>query len=338
MASLLEVQHLSKSFPIRSGLLGLKRTDLVAVKNVSFAVETGETFGIVGESGSGKSTIGKMIVGIYRATSGKIRYRGTEITPRTLNRSSRLRRDIQMIFQDIGASLNPRRTIKQILETPFAIHGMRKECPDAIKELLERVDLPSAYLTKRPGSLSGGQRQRVSIARVLAVEPKVLVLDEPTSALDVSVQGKIIELLAALQRDVDIGYIFITHDLSLMRHVATRTGVMYFSEFFEMAPTERLFAQPMHPYTRTLLAAVPVIYDEEEAAKPADESSGGEIPSLVNRPTGCTFHDRCIKKIDGICDREIPELVELTDNHWVACHWAQQEYAGSPDIAEGEVQ
>lgn len=325
MAQLLEVDNLSKDFTLPRGLFGIRRDRLVVVDRVTFSVEEGRTLGIVGESGSGKSTIGKLIVGVHAPSSGAIRFRGAELTTRMLKHDSKCRREIQMIFQDIGSSLNPRKTTKQILEEPFAVHrlGSRRARQTMVSQILEKVDLPRAYLTKRPGSLSGGQRQRVCIARVLAVNPKLLVLDEPTSALDVSVQGKIIDLLTSLQGDLSMGYLFITHDLSLMRHVAEQTAVMYFGQLVEVAETETLFSEPLHPYTRTLLAAVPVIYDEEEAAKPPDESLGGEIPSLLRRPPGCTFHTRCKRSIAGVCDVEAPQLRECNSGHWVSCHWVQ---------------
>ena len=326
MSSLFVVKNLSKEFYLKKGFLNLKKEPLVAVRNVSFQVDYEQTYGVVGESGSGKSTIAKMLVGIYRPSGGQVIYKGEQLSTDELRSSLDLKKEIQILFQDVGSALNPRKTIFKAIEEPLIIHFnlSKKERKSRINELLELVDLPPDYSDNYPTSLSGGQKQRVCIAQKLAVEPSLLLLDEPTSALDVSVQGKIIELLKELQTKFSMAYIFITHDLSLMRHVANETAVMYLGEICEKAPTKMLFSRPLHPYTRTLLSSIPVIYPEEEEAKPGDESMGGEIPSAIDRPEGCNFVSRCKRRDKELCGSDSPELIEIQDEHWVSCHFVNE--------------
>lgn len=319
---LLIVENLVKYFPIRAGLFQRQIGEVRAVEGISFNVKRGEIFGLVGESGSGKSTVGKTIVRIYRPTGGNIRFKGRDVSKLTKKNLRFFKKEIQMVFQDPKSSLNPRRSIKSTLEDPLIVHKIAhngRNRKEMVGDLLRMVELSPNYMYKYPSALSGGQRQRVAIARALAVNPSFIVLDEPTSALDVSVQAKIIRLLQRLQSDLHLSYLFISHDLSLMRTIAGRTAVMYLGRIYELAPTEELFAKPLHPYTRTLISAVPVVSKEEREMKPTKQSRGGEIPSPVNPPTGCAFHPRC-SLVDQICSQQLPELVEVLPGHFVRCH------------------
>jgi peptide/nickel transport system ATP-binding protein len=292
-----------------------------AVDGVSFSIVERETLGLVGESGSGKSTVAYTVMGIYRPTEGNILFKGNDISDEAWGRSKAVKKELQIVFQDPGSSLNARRSIKQIMELPLKVHGVveRKMRDEKIAELLEMVELPADYMHKYPGSIGGGERQMVAIARALATNPSFIVLDEPTSALDVSVQAKIINLLLRLQREFRLTYLFITHDLSLMRNMATRLAIMYLGKMCEIAPTVEFFEKPLHPYTRMLLSSIPVISDEEEELKPKKIESRGEIPSPVNIPPGCSFHLRCPERME-ICPRVDPEMVEHAPGHFVRCH------------------
>lgn len=292
-----------------------------AVDGVSFSVKAGETLGIVGESGSGKSTIAYTIAGIYQPTAGRIEFNGQDIGMRSNRRSRNLKKEIQIVFQDPGSSLNPRRSIKQILELPLAVHNISRNSArnDKIAELLQVVGLPPDYLHKYPQAIGGGERQMVAIARALATNPSLVLLDEPTSALDVSVQAKIINLLLKLQQDLDLTYLFITHDLILMRNVATRVAIMYLGKICEVAHSSEFFQRPSHPYTRMLLSSIPVVSEEEKAFKPEKIVSTGEIPSPVNIPPGCSFHLRCPEKM-AVCSMEDPLMVKVGEEHTVRCH------------------
>lgn len=291
-----------------------------AVDDVSFSIHEGETFALVGESGSGKSTVAYVVAGIYVPTSGEIRFNGRPIHMH--HRPLSPRQKIRLVFQDPGSSLNPKRTIRQILELPLKIH---RKCPtpraqiQRIAELLQMVDLPVEYMHRRPQSLSGGQKQRVAIARALATEPALVILDEPTSALDVSVQAKIMKLLRKLQADLGIAYLFITHDLALVRNMAVRAAVMYLGRLCEVAPVSDLFDHPLHPYTQMLLSSIPVVSSEEERFKPRQVMPQGETPSPIHVPSGCRFHPRCPQRF-SVCSRVDPSLVEITPDHFVACH------------------
>ncbi len=320
MATILEYRNLKKHFTV--GYRDLRRRRPITVKavdGVSFHIQEGETVGLVGESGSGKSTVAYTTVGMYAPTAGRIEYRGESIY-RNGRRPAHLKKEIQIVFQDPGSSLNPRHTVKQILELPLRIH--RPEVGNRLEEtarLLEMVELPLEYLYKYPRALSGGERQIVAVARALAAEPSVILLDEPTSALDVSVQGKVIHLLLRLQRELHLSYLFITHDLSLMRNVADRVAIMYLGKICEIAPTQEFFQAPQHPYTQMLLSAIPVISEEEERLKPEKIVPTGEIPSPVNVPPGCSFHLRCPYRME-ICAQVDPEMIQLTPGHFVRCH------------------
>lgn len=312
---MLTIGQLKKYFVTHQGIVK-------AVDGISFFIEKGETFGLVGESGSGKSTVAYMVVGMYRPTEGKIIYRREDISRESKNRPHALKKEIQIVFQDPGTSLNPTKSIKQILELPLKVHNIsknHKDCIDKIKELLEMVQLPVDYMYKYPSMIGGGEKQMVAIARALATNPSLVLLDEPTSALDVSVQAKIINMLMKFQKKFKLSYLFITHDLSLMRNVASRIGIMYLGKICEIAPSSEFFKNPLHPYTQMLLSSTPVISDEEEALKPKKIMSTGEIPSPVDVPPGCSFHLRCSKKMD-VCSCEDPIMVEVSGGHTVRCH------------------
>jgi oligopeptide/dipeptide ABC transporter ATP-binding protein len=322
LKEILIVEHLKKYFPIRRGFLNRKVGDIKAVDDVSFGIDAGETFGVVGESGSGKSTLAYVLQGIYAPTGGRIVYDGAEATDTIRSNPKLWSKNVQIVFQNPGSSLNPARSVYQILEVPFHAFKIARSGRDLrkrITELLELVKLPPDYVHKRPSALSGGEKQRVAIARALAVDPSVIILDEPTSALDVSVQAKIVSLLSSLQRDLKITYLFITHDLSLLRNVANRIGVMYLGKICELAPTSELFSDPLHPYAKMLLSSIPVVSDAEEKAKPKKLPSKGEIPSPANVPLGCVFHPRCTEAM-GICFEKEPESIHITDHHEVRCH------------------
>lgn len=274
---MLEVVDLYKNFPL-SNAIGLRRREVQAVRNVSFSVERGEVYGLVGESGSGKSTIARMVMGLTTPTAGRILIDGEDIGSWSASREHR--RKVQMVFQNPGSSLNPRRTVGQSIAVPLDAHGYpRSGRARRIGELLEMVQLPAEFSQRYPHELSGGQKQRVAIARALAVEPRLIVLDEPTSALDVSVQARVIELLVDLSRRLDLTFLFISHDLSLMRNFAQRVGVLYLGQMVESGPTAEVFEHPRHDYTRLLLASIPVISEEEARLRPVIPMIDGEIPT-----------------------------------------------------------
>jgi len=313
--TVLTIDRLKKHFVTRQGTVK-------AVDGISFFVEENEVFGLVGESGSGKSTVAYTVVGMYRPTEGKVIYRGKNIGQESRKRPKELRKDIQIVFQDPGTSLNPRRTIRQILELPLKVHSLSKDDKkplERVEELLEMVQLPPSYMYKYPTMIGGGERQMVGIARALATDPSFVILDEPTSALDVSVQAKIIDMLIQFQKKFKLAYLFITHDLSLMRNVASRIAIMYLGKICEIALASEFFENPLHPYTQMLLSSIHVISDEEEALIPKKVVSRGEIPSPVNVPPGCSFHLRCPKKMD-ICSKKDPVAREVSEGHGVRCH------------------
>ena len=321
---ILTVSNLKKHFVIgRRGLFKGEPITVKAVDGVSFSMREGETFGLVGESGSGKSTVAYITIGMYQPTSGSMQFRGQDLFVNGSQRPLALKKEIQIVFQDPGSSLNPRRTIQQILELPLRIHQSGKDHLHEVIRLLEMVDLPPDYLYKYPHMLSGGEKQIVAIARALATNPALIILDEPTSALDVSVQGKIINLLIRLQREFNLSYLFITHDLSLMRNVASRVAIMYLGKIAEVAETSEFFQNPEHPYTQMLLSSIPVMSEEEEAIKPKKIVPEGEIPSPVNVPPGCSFHTRCAYAMD-ICRQVDPVMVETSPGHIVRCHLFEQ--------------
>ena len=319
-ADLLTVSDLKKHFIVgHRGIVAREPITVKAVDGVSFAVREGETFGLVGESGSGKSTVAYTVVGMYKPTAGDIAFQGQSLYGRGGKRRADLRKEIQIVFQDPGSSLNPRRTIKDIVGFPLRLYGSNGDLQTRILELLQMVELPADYMHKYPQMLGGGEKQMVAIARALATSPSFVILDEPTSALDVSIQAKIINLLLRLQKEFHLSYLFITHDLSLMRNVASRVAIMYLGKICEIADAAEFFRNPYHPYTQMLLSSIPVVSDEEEALKPKKIASLGEIPSPINVPSGCSFHPRCPQSKD-ICSSEDPAMVEVEPGHTVRCH------------------
>ncbi|HLW93676.1 MAG TPA: ABC transporter ATP-binding protein [Roseiarcus sp.] len=316
---LLEVIGLSKNFRAR-GAFGQRAGEVKAVRGVSFAIASGEVFGLAGESGSGKSTIARMILGLTAPSAGAIMIEGVEASP-----GASRARAIQMVFQNPGSSLNPRRSIGQSIAVPLEAARRRRVAVAArVDELLKMVQLPADFAERYPHELSGGQKQRVAIARALAAEPRLILLDEPTSALDVSVQAKIIELLQELGRTLGLTFLFISHDLSLMRNFASRVGVLYLGQIAEIGETTALFASPAHPYTRSLLASVPVITAEEEAMRPNVPIIEGEVPSPANLPAGCSFHTRC-PNVFAPCDAIDPDFTVIAADHRARCHLLRPE-------------
>jgi len=319
-SDLLTVTDLKKHFVVgHRGIVAREPITVKAVDGISFEVREGETFGLVGESGSGKSTVAYTVVGMYQPTAGDIAFRGESMYGRGRKRRSDLRKEIQIVFQDPGSSLNPRRTIKDIVGFPLRLYGSNVDLQTRTLELLQMVELPADYMHKYPQMLGGGEKQMVAIARALATSPSFVILDEPTSALDVSIQAKIINLLLRLQREFRLSYLFITHDLSLMRNVASRVAIMYLGRICEIADAAEFFRNPYHPYTQMLLSSIPVVSDEEEQLKPKKITSRGEIPSPVNVPSGCSFHPRCSQGKDT-CSGDDPVMVEFEPGHLVRCH------------------
>lgn len=324
---ILEIKDLKKYFPLANG------KTVKAVDGVSMKMYKGETLGLVGESGCGKSTIAYTVVGMYGATSGQVIYDNMDIVKKGYRRTLKQKGDIQIVFQDPGSSLNSRRTIEKSMEVPLDIHDKmsKEEKEKRVEELLEMVGLPKDYKNKMPRNIGGGERQLVSVARALATNTELIILDEPTSALDVSVQAKVISTLIELQKKLELSYLFITHDLSLMRNVASRVAILYLGRLCELAPTAEFFQAPLHPYTKMLLSSIPVVTEEEEAMKPDQIVSQGEIPSPVNAPKGCTFHTRC-KDCMEICKTTAPVMVEVAPEHMVCCH----KYTAQAIKKEGE--
>lgn len=313
---ILVVKNLKKHFNTAQGVVK-------AVDGISFAINTGETFGLVGESGSGKSTTAFTIMGVYAPTEGEISFKGTPLIGGVKQRPLSLKKDMQMVFQDPGSSLNPRKNVRQILELPLKVHKLYqgKEI-DRMEEILNMVGLPTEFLDRYPQAIGGGEKQLVAVARALATGASFIALDEPTSALDVSMQAKIINTLLRIQKDLNLSYLFITHNLSLMRNVATRVGIMYLGKLMEIAPASEFFRSPVHPYTQMLISSIPVITSEEEELKPKRVQSVGEIPSPVNLPPGCSFHPRCTE-CEGECKISEPTMVEIEPGHYVKCHFCQ---------------
>lgn len=311
-APVLEVKNLEKYFDTNTGWFDNK-PPVKAVDGISLTVDEGETLALIGESGSGKSTVAETIINIHESTGGLIRYQGEDITNPLKEQLETIRSDIQLVFQDPTSCLNPRRTIEKSLRVPLKATGVAKDKRDQrVREMLERVGLTDEYLYKYPHELSGGQKQRVNIARALAVEPRLLLLDEPTSALDVSVQAKIIDLLRDLQEELDLTYLFITHDLSVVRNFADETAVMYLGEIQEKGPTEEIFQSPKHPYTRALLSSIPVASDSDEAYRPDSEPLRGEVPSPREAPSGCRLHPRCPHATEE-CSMQHPDTQHVDD-------------------------
>jgi oligopeptide/dipeptide ABC transporter ATP-binding protein len=318
-APLIEVQHLKKYFPIRKGLLGRELARVHAVDDVTFAVGEGETLGLVGESGCGKSTLGRTIVRLLEPTEGSVVFEGRDISKLGTRALRPLRREMQMVFQDPYASLNPRKRVGSIIGTPLKIHGVeRSERRRRVQELLETVGLSPEHYNRYPHEFSGGQRQRIGVARALALNPKLVVADEPVSALDVSIQSQMLNLLDDLQRELQLTYIFIAHDLGVVRHVSNRIAVMYLGKLVEMSPAEELYQRPIMPYTEALLSAVP-IPDPDLSHQRERIVLQGDVPSPINPPSGCRFHPRC-RYMTDICKEVEPPLVDYGRGHLAACH------------------
>lgn len=326
---ILQLKHLKQYFPAGKDKEG-KPQYVKAVDDVSLDIHRGEVIGLVGESGSGKSTIAYSVIGMYEPSNGEIIFEGQHIGRK--NRSMQMKKDMQIVFQDPGSALNSQQTIGEILELPLKIHKLGKtkaERMERVKQLLEMVELPEHYIYKSPASIGGGEKQMVAIARALATEPKFIILDEPTSALDVSIQAKIINMLLKLQKEKNLTYLFITHDLSLMRNIAHRVAILYLGKVAEVAPVETFFRRPEHPYTQMLISSIPVISEEEEAMKPARVESRGEIPSPVNIPSGCSFHLRC-PYVSDRCRQADPEMIQLETGHQVRCHLCAPNTGSAP--------
>ncbi|MDR9855990.1 dipeptide ABC transporter ATP-binding protein [Paenibacillus sp. VCA1] len=315
---LLEVEHLKKYFPIRKGLWNKTVGHVKAVDDISFSVRRGETFGLVGESGCGKSTTGRSILRLIEPSGGKVRFEGREITELSSEEMRKQRRDMQIVFQDPFSSLDPRHSVQRILEEPLIVHGIsnRKERQQRIAKLIEVVGLTRTHLHRYPHQFSGGQRQRIGIARALALQPKLIVADEPVSALDVSIQSQVINLLQDLQAEYKLTYIFIAHDLSVVKHICDRVAVMYLGRIVEIADKQLLYDSPQHPYTQALLSAVP---EPDPDVKKERIILQGEVPSPANAPVGCAFHTRCPKAMK-ICSEVRPQLLDTGNGHLTACH------------------
>ncbi|MFP7357718.1 dipeptide ABC transporter ATP-binding protein [Kurthia gibsonii] len=315
---LLKVKGLKKYFPIKAGVIGRRVGDVKAVDDVSFEIMEGETLGIVGESGCGKSTTGRSIMRLIEPTAGEVYFEGKNVSTMSKEELRKARRDIQMVFQDPYASLNPRHNIQKILEEPLKVHGISndKERKEKVAKLLEIVGLSSYHASRYPHQFSGGQRQRIGIARALMTNPKLIIADEPVSALDVSIQAQVLNLMKDLQQELKLTYIFIAHDLGVVRHISDRVGVMYLGKMIEISESEALYEKPLHPYTQALLAAVPV---PDPDFMRETQLLTGDIPSPANPPTGCAFHTRCPLKMEH-CDQRVPSLIEVEPGHSVACH------------------
>ncbi|MGZ7440656.1 ABC transporter ATP-binding protein [Paenibacillus sp. TH7-28] len=321
---LLQVEHLKKYYPIGGGMFGKSKQQFVkAVDDISFTVQKGETFGLVGESGCGKSTTGRSLLRLIEPTDGRVVFNGDDITALSPEELRQKRKDMQIVFQDPFSSLDPRHTVQRILEEPLIVHGVgdAKERRKIIDRLIDVVGLTQGHLQRYPHQFSGGQRQRIGIARALSLQPKLIVADEPVSALDVSIQSQVINLLQDLQEEFGLTYIFIAHDLSVVKHICDRVAVMYLGRIVEIAEKNKLYSSPQHPYTQALLSAVP---EPDPDKKPERIILQGEVPSPANAPVGCAFHARCPLAMD-ICRSKRPELAETEAGHLTACHLFTQE-------------
>jgi oligopeptide transport system ATP-binding protein len=321
---LLRVENLKKYFPIMRGVIRRKVGDVKAVDGVSFHIYKGETLGLVGESGCGKSTTGRVILQLYPVTEGKITFDGQDLAQLKGEALRQMRPKMQMIFQDPHACLNPRMTVGSIIAEPLVEHGVVKgrERQERVEELLELVGLNPTHANRYPHEFSGGQRQRIGIARALALNPKFIVCDEPIAALDVSIQAQVVNLLEDLQSEFELTYLFISHDLSMIRHISQRIAVMYLGHIMELAGHKDLYEDPLHPYTQALLSAVPSPDPIREEQRKRVILKG-DVPSPVNPPTGCPFNTRCPKVVDR-CSQEVPAWREVRPEHWVSCHLVEE--------------
>jgi peptide/nickel transport system ATP-binding protein len=336
-APLVEVDELRVWFPIKSGVVLDRHVgDIKAVDGVSFRIERGETLGLVGESGCGKSTVGRAILRLYEPTAGRVDFDGDDITHLSETQLRPLRRRMQMVFQDPFASLNPRHSVGRMVGEPLRVHGLARgrQVGSRVRELLEVVGLPADAAGRYPHEFSGGQRQRIGLARALAVNPDFIVADEPVSALDVSIQAQIINLLEQLQREFELTFLFIAHDLAVVRHISDRIAVMYLGSLVELSPADELYANPLHPYTISLLSAVP-IPDPEVERQRETILLPGDLPSPANPPPACRFNTRCPYVQPTLCRDEEPPLREVA-GHLVACHWAEDIKAGKLQPQERE--
>ena len=316
---LLEVKNLKKYFTVETDFFGKPKAVLKAVDDVSFKIYEGEALGLVGESGCGKSTIGKMLVDLYKPTDGQIIYKGTDLTKLSHKERRKYCKDIQLIFQDPYASLNPRMTVGDIIAEPIRINHLLPEnqIEDRVTYLLNCVGLANHQRNRYPHEFSGGQRQRVGIARALAVQPKLIVCDEPVSALDVSIQAQVLNLLDDLKEEFGLTYLFIAHGLNVVKHISDRVGVMYLGKLMEVASKKEIYDDPLNPYTQALLSAIP---STDVLHKKKRIILSGDVPTPINPPKGCRFCSRCFKKMGEVCDEQIPELHDVGGGHLVACH------------------
>jgi len=321
--NLLEVKNLKKYFPVKAGIFKRTVAHVKAVDDISFAVKEGETLGLVGESGCGKSTTGRTILRLLEATEGKVIFDGKSIMDLDKKEMRAVRRDMQIIFQDPYASLNPRMTVADIVGEPLDIHKLAKnkqERNEKVKEILENVGLGEEYMNRYPHEFSGGQRQRIGVARALAVDPKLIIADEPVSALDVSVQAQVVNLLQDLQKEFGLTFLFIAHDLSVVKHISDRVAVMYLGKIVELTDKDDLYNNPKHPYTQSLLSAIPEADPKKKKERIILE---GDVPSPVDPPSGCRFHPRCPKAF-AKCSEVEPEFKEYGAGHFAACHLLEE--------------
>jgi oligopeptide/dipeptide ABC transporter ATP-binding protein len=316
--NLVEVKNLTKFFPVHGSFFSRAKTFVQAVVGVNLSIRRGETLGLVGESGCGKSTLGRLILRLEEPTAGEIFFENDDILQYDMERLRQLRRQMQIIFQDPYSSLNPRKTVGSIIMEPLVIHhiGTKKEREERVRKLMEVVGLRPEHINRYPHEFSGGQRQRIGIARALALNPKLIIADEPVSALDVSIQAQVLNLMADLQEEFHLTYLFIAHDLSVVEHISDRVAVMHLGRVAELALSEDLYRSPKHPYTQALLSANPLPDPTVERKRIILQ---GEVPSPIQPPPGCNFHTRCPHRFEP-CDKEVPQFKEIEPNHWVACY------------------